>query len=259
MPTLQGVAVLVTRPAQQAGPLCDRLTSEGASVVRLPTIDIKPVGDRAELSARVNPIGAFDSIVFTSANAAHHGAWLLSGEPLPPLVAIGPATARALAGFTGHVAVSPLAAVDSETLLRHPALTAAAGRRILIVKGKSGRQLLEQRLAERGAQVTVLEVYQRERVKYSRQHVAALEASFSAGAVHVITATSVEIALALLELATPSLRREFERVQWLVPSARVAAVLREHGIAAPMLLAASADDHALVSTLERWRASVSEA
>jgi uroporphyrinogen-III synthase len=83
--------------------------------------------------------------------------------------------------------------------------------------------------------------------------------SFTAGAVQVITATSLEIAGNLLDLATPALRGEFERVHWLVPGERIAAGVRERGLTAPLLQAASAEDQDLVAALVRWRSMVSGA
>jgi uroporphyrinogen-III synthase len=76
---------------------------------------------------------------------------------------------------------------------------------------------------------------------------------------HVITATSLNLAGALLELAPLKLRSEFERVHWLVPGARIAAGLRERGLKAPLLQAESAEDQDLVAALLRWRSSVSGA
>ena len=56
----------------------------------------------------------------------------------------------------------------------------------------------------------------------------------------MITATSLNLAAALLELAPVKLRSVFERVHWLVPGARIAAGLRERGLKAPLLQAESA-------------------
>jgi uroporphyrinogen-III synthase len=82
---------------------------------------------------------------------------------------------------------------------------------------------------------------------------------FAAGEMHVITATSLEVARNLLDMATPELRGEFERVHWLVPGGRIAAGLRELGMQAPLLQAESAEDQDLVTALIRWRSSVSGA
>jgi uroporphyrinogen-III synthase len=256
---LHGVGVLVTRPEQQAMPLCRLLETEGASTLRMPVIEIKSTGDSRTLAARLGALEDFDVIIFTSANAVRFGAALLDQKRDLTLVAIGPATARALNQAGYRVALQPTGQFDSENLLNHPRLEHIAGRRVLIVKGVAGRGLLEQELARRGADVVTADVYQRAPVDPGAAALAALLASFNAGAVHVITATSLEIAERLLDVATPALRAEFERVHWLLPGERVAAGLRARGLSAPLLCAESAEDHDLVTALKRWRASVSGA
>ena len=260
MRALQGVGVLVTRPEQQATPLCLLLENRGASTLRLPAIDIKPIGSPRETAARLGALADFDVIVFTSSNAVRFGAALLAQQRDLTLAAIGPATARALNQAGYRVPVQPPdGTFDSESLLRHPLLEHPAGRRILIIKGGDGRPLLEQELTRRGAQVVTADVYQRVPAAPSREVLAALLGSFTAGAVQVITATSLEIAGNLLAMATPALRGEFERAHWLVPGARIAAGLRERGLSPPLVLAPSAEDHELVAALIRWRSSASGA
>jgi uroporphyrinogen-III synthase len=285
------------------------LQSAGATVFRLPTLEIQPMSDLDALRSRLGAIAAFDLVIFTSANAVRFGAPLLDHGHHPLLAAIGPATARALrdAGFSvavtpagppraGRTPAGPSTAglstadlstadlstadlstadlstadlstaglttaggFDSESLLLHPALTHCAGRRVLLVKGAHGRELLEQQLALRGAKVSVAEVYRRERLRHDDAEIAALEARFVAGDIHVITATSVDIAVALLDLATPALRRGFNHAHWVVPGARVADAVRERGVLAPIVRAVTAEDQDLIAAIERWRASESGA
>jgi uroporphyrinogen-III synthase len=260
MPALQGIGVLVTRPEQQAMPLCRRLEMEGASTLRLPAVEITAVGNRRETAARLGTLGNFDFIIFTSANAVRFGAALLDQNRDLTLAAIGPATARALNQAGYRVSVQPPGGTyDSESLLLHPRLEHSAGRRILIIKGSEGRPFLEQELARRGARVAAAEVYRRIPAAPSRAALEAVLEKFSAGAVQVITATSLGIATHLLRMATPRLRAEFERAHWLVPGERVALGLRERGLRAPLLQAESADDHDLVRALVRWREGASGA
>ena len=261
MAALQGVGVLVTRPEQQAMPLCRLLEIEGASTLRLPAVDIKPIGNRRETAAQLGALAEFDVIIFTSANAVRFGASLLDQKRDLTLAAVGPATARALnqAGYRVAVQPPPNGTFDSEGLLRHPRLEHPAGRRILIIKGSNGRPFLEEELTRRGAHAVPAEVYQRVPTTPSPAVLAALLESFTAGAVQVITATSLEIAGNLLSMATPALRDEFERVHWLVPGERIAAGLRERGLSSPLVQAESAEDHDLVAALIRWRSSASGA
>jgi uroporphyrinogen-III synthase len=255
---LQGIGVLVTRPEQQAMPLCRLLESCGAITFRLPAIDIKPLGDVHELRRRLGGLEAFDLIIFTSANAVRFGAALLAQRRDLTLAAIGPATARALTQAGYRVAVTPSEGFDSENLLAHP-LLANSGRRVLLVKGLHGRETLQEQLTLRGAQVTAADVYQREPAGPGTAALDALERRLATGEIQLVTATSVEIASSLLDMATPALRREFDRVHWLVPGARIAGAVRERGVLAPILQADTAQDQDLVAAILRWRSSVSGA
>ncbi|HWX80010.1 MAG TPA: uroporphyrinogen-III synthase [Steroidobacteraceae bacterium] len=249
----------MTRPELQSMPLCRLLEASGARTLRLPAVEIKPLGDRRALTAQIGALDNFELIVFTSANAVRFGAPFLGQKRDLTLAAIGPATARALNQAGYRVAVQPEGSTDSEGLLSHPRLEHLAGHRILMFKGTNGRQLLEQELTRRGAQVVQAEVYE---VVPAHPNAATLKAvleKFAAGEMHVITATSLNLAGALLELAPPELRREFERVHWLVPGERIASGLRERGLKAPLLQADSAEDQDLLAALVRWRSSVSGA
>jgi uroporphyrinogen-III synthase len=266
MSALHGVGVLVTRPEQQAMPLCRLLEIQGASTLRLPAIEIKAIGNWRDTAGRLGALENFDVIIFTSANAVRFGASLLDQKRDLTLAAMGPATARALNQAGYRVSLQPPVPLPSqhgtsgsESLLLHPRLEHLAGHRVLIVKGSNGRPFLEQELARRGAEVVAADVYQRVPATASPAVLAAVLDRFTAGAVQVITATSLEIAASLLEMATPALRREFEHAHWLVPGERIAAGLRELALTAPLLLAESAEDHDLVAALLRWRSSESGA
>jgi uroporphyrinogen-III synthase len=256
MAALAGVAVLVTRPEQQASPLCGLLQAAGARVIRLPALQIRAVAAGADCGSAAD---AFDLIIFTSANAVHYGAYLAVRHDTATLAAIGPATARALQERGLAATVTPSGGIDSEHLLLHPRLAEPVGQRILIVKGRMGRELLREQLSGRGALVAVAEVYERLRADYSDPQLAALTAQFAAGGIDIVTATSADVASALFEIATPALRSEFDRVHWLVPGPRVAEALRRRGVIAPLIQAESAEDHDLLAAIVRWRSSVSGA
>jgi uroporphyrinogen-III synthase len=251
---LQGVGVLVTRPAHQTAPLCRLLEVEGATTVLMPALQITPVGNPRELVAQIGPIEAFDLIVFSSANAVQFGAFLLAQRRDLTLAAVGPATARALADAGYSNVIVPRGGFDSENLLRDPRVT-ASGQRVLLIKGLQGRDTLRHELTQRGAQVAVAEVYQRLAATPSAAELGMITAQLVAGVVQVITATSAEIVASLLKLAAPDLRREFDQVHWLVPSERVASAGRGLGLTAPLIRANSAEDHDLVAAVIRWRSS----
>jgi uroporphyrinogen-III synthase len=259
MAPLQGVGVLVTRPELQAMPLCRLLEAQGAITLRLPALEIRPLKDRRALAEQLGALYAFDVIIFTSANAVRFGVSFLDQKRDLTLAAIGPATARALNQAGYRVAINPANAFDTEALVSHPKLAHVSGHRILLIKGSDGRQLLQQELTRRGATVAAVDVYERVPARPSEAALAQVLARFEEGELQAITATSVETGDALLKMAAPALRAQFELAHWLVPSERVAAGLRERGLHAPLLQADSADDQDLVAALIRWRSSVSGA
>jgi uroporphyrinogen-III synthase len=256
---LQGLGVLVTRPEQQAMPLCRLLEAEGAVSFRLPAIEIKPTSQQRSLSAHLGPLDRFDLIVFTSANAVRFGAQLLAQRRDLTLGAVGLATARALNQAGYRVAIVPEGRADSEGLLEHPRLQHVTGKRVLLVKGVGGRELLADELTARGAAVVAAEVYERRAATPGAAQLAMTEEGLRSGQIQVITATSAEVGLNLLAMAGLGWRAALERAHWLVASARIAATLKEQGVAAPMLTAATAEDQDLVAALVAWRASASGA
>ena len=267
MRPLHGIGVLVTRPAQQAAPLCRLLESAGASSHRLPAIEIEPVdvasdvqtnSDRSAPSGGV-PGGPLHLVIFMSANAVRLGLRLLERHGDVAVAALGPATARALREAGHTVAVLPQSGFDSESLLAHPRFNALGGRRVLLVKGCGGREMLADELVRRGAVLEIAEVYRRVPARPDGAALQAVERELAAGTIQVITATSLEIGANLLAMATPTLRAAFDGLHWLVPSERVTAGLRRDGLSAPVLQADSAEDQDLVAALVRWRSSVSGA
>ncbi len=240
-------------------PLCRLLEAQGASTWRLPAVEIKPLGDRRAIAAKLGALEKFDLIIFTSANAVRFGASFLDQKRDLNLAAIGPATARALNQAGYRVALTPRGTTDSEGLLRLPQFEHLSGQSILMVRGTDGRQLLQQELSRRGATVVEVNVYERTPAKPSAAALTAVHDRFTANSVHVVTATSLSLGGALLDMATPELRADFERVHWLVPNQRIASGLRELGLSAPLLQAQSAEDQDLVSALIRWRSSESGA
>src|SRR5258708_11487416 len=239
-------------------PLCRLLESLGATTLRLPAVEIRPLKDRRTPTGQLGVLENFDVIVFTSANAVRFGVSFLDQKRGLTLAALGPATSRALNQAGYSVAIQP-ASFDSEGLLNSPRLERVAGHRILIITGTSGRDLLQQELTRRGATVVCAQVYERVPATPSVAALRTVQDRFTAGELQVITATSLAIGASLLKLAPLELRSEFERVHWLVPGERVATGLRELGLRAPLLQADSAEDQDLVAALMRWRSRVSGA
>lgn len=159
---LAGLSVLVTRPAQQSEGLCELIEAARGRPVRFPTIEILGPADKQAARAELKAGGRADILIFVSANAVQY-AFPLLPEQLPldvDIAAVGSTTARALdaCGLTPTLVPEHM---DSEGLLALPGLRSVAGRRIVILRGNGGRELIATTLRERGAQVSQVEVYRR--------------------------------------------------------------------------------------------------
>jgi uroporphyrinogen-III synthase len=247
VPPLRGLSVIVTRPAQQAESLCASIEQAGGEVVRWPTIDIAPREVAADIAQQ-----AADWIFFLSANAVQHGAQhIVRGTA--KIAAIGKTTAAALAAVDIEVDLIPEEGSSSEALLAHPDLTVSTHARVLIVRGRGGREILRQTLQERGATVEVLEVYERLLPAIDDARREALETAWQEGGTWVATATSVEALENLTRSLSPRGLELLQRTPLVVASQRIETAAHRLGLQGDILLAPGADDLATLGTLERWQ------
>jgi uroporphyrinogen III methyltransferase/synthase len=157
---LGGRTVVVTRARAQSSGLARRLAELGAEVVEAPAIRVRMLP-----GPPLDP-SPYDLVCVTSVNGVE-GLFARLGASQPPrdarslsgaqIAAIGPATLGALAARGIHADVVPERSV-AESLVR--ALEGVAVQRALIVRAAAARDVLPQALAERGAEVDVLDVYE---------------------------------------------------------------------------------------------------
>lgn len=157
---LKGFKVLVTRPKQQAKDLCDLIVQAGGEPIAFPVIDIMPIDQKQWSEVMLTEL---DMIIFVSRNAVTN---FVSGikQPLPDavqLVSVGDGSAASMRSHGLRVDIQPEQSIGSEGLLLMPELESMAGKKVLIVRGKGGRELLANTLEQRGAHVHYVEVYQR--------------------------------------------------------------------------------------------------
>ncbi len=254
---LAGVGVLVTRPRDQAEPLCRLIEQAGGTAVRFPALEIAPPHDLEALDRVIDRLPSFDLVIFISPNAvnramnrvrARRGQW-------PAQVAIacvGRGSARELKHFGIENPLVPPARFDSEGLLELPALKDVAGRRVLILRGDGGRELLGETLKARGAEVEYAECYRR--IKPAAD-VGALLKRWARGEIHVVTLTSVEALRNLYDMLGKLGASWLTKTPSVVTSERIAAACRELGFEHPPWIAAQASDEALLAALVAWRAA----
>lgn len=249
---LHGTAVLVTRPAHQAGPLCDRIAAANGRPVRFPLLQILDNSDSPETRERLAHLGDYQIAIFISPNAIRFGLDAIEGtgglpEPLQ-LAAVGQGTARALQQRLGRAPdLVPQDRFDSEGLLALPGLQQVAGKRILILRGNGGRELLAETLRERGAEVDYAEVYRREKPPADTAGADWLDKT------DIISVTSSEALQNLVELTPASEHQRLFEKPLVVVSERTATLARKLGFTRA-LLAPRAGDDAIVDTIAQWAA-----
>lgn len=179
---LRGLKILVTRPEHQATPLTDAIKGHAGIPVLFPTIHIDWVTARQPAVA--------DIYIFISNNAVQ--GFIRSGLSIVQgayIFAVGKATARALADHGYKNILTPRHGFDSEALLKEETLQNVQSKRIAIIRGYGGRELLATELSKRGALPEYIEVYKRQKSPYNKEQVKKILAEN----IDIIIATSNEI------------------------------------------------------------------
>lgn len=237
--------VLVTRPAHQAEDLCRQIRDAGGRPLRFPTIAIEPT---LSPTAKALLNEHWDLIYFVSPNAVTQAQALLGKRGLPlrarRVAAVGEGTARALKAAGRPADLVPNGRYESEEILAMPTLAHLDGQRAMIVRGEGGRMLMAQTLAQRGAQVSIAEVYRRVRPDLDAQP---LLARWSRD-VDLVSVTSEEILLNLVHMVGPAGWNLLLCTPLVVISERTAA--RAHALGfRQVVVAERAADDAIVAAL----------
>lgn len=160
--------VVITRPLAQCQALARGVAAIGRPVALLPLLVIEPLADPAPLIAVLAELDAYALVAFVSPNAIDAAFGYIEQWPAGVALAVlgeGSRSALAAHGITDASAtiVSPLdpAHSDSEHLLQALDLSALRGRRVLIVRGESGRELMADGLRAAGALVSTVAAYRR--------------------------------------------------------------------------------------------------
>jgi uroporphyrinogen-III synthase len=214
---LQGVGVLVTRPRTQSIELVDAIEAQGGSAYCFPVIDIASL-DEPDVRNAANALDKPDIVIFISRNAVEYGIGYTDDGKI---AVIGPATARAVEAAGRVVDIQSAGGYDSEHLLREPALQGVAGKRIRIIRGSQGREVLADELRSRGAMVDYLSVYERRLPVVSAETLADLESRWRQRRINVITIMSVESLANLARLLPEWCAEQLELTPLVTPAARV--------------------------------------
>lgn len=250
--TLQGLQVMVTRPADQAEELQQLIRDAGGTPRAFPLLEIRQSPDLQQLAGIFNHLDHFQLAIFVSPNAVRYGLELIHAHGGLPLemrsATVGRGSAelfQRLAGFA--VDHCPESDFSSEGLLAHPALQDVRGQRILIFRGQSGRETLAEGLRARGAEVRYMPVYQRLPANCDGERLAA---ALGGGEIDVITLTSGEALDHLFELVDPAL---LQSLPFVVINPRLARRLEQRGVQGDIHLSPEASDAGILAALKQMR------
>jgi len=158
---LFGKRILVLRPEKQADNLANRLLKEGAEVIRFPIITISPYNDPG-LPYILERINSYDWLVFTSVNGVRLFFDKLDdirGFYGPRIAVIGEKTRDEVGRLKIKVDIMP-DTYTQEALLEAILKEGIKDKRILVIRSKSGRDILIKGLSKNGGLVESLTLYE---------------------------------------------------------------------------------------------------
>jgi uroporphyrinogen-III synthase len=244
---LAGIGIAITRPSDQAKKLTQLIEAAGGHVISFPLIEIVPLHDYSNFELAIADMAAYDWIIFISSNAVQNGMPRLLKQTLPSqlkFAAIGPVTANELQAFGVREVLIPEHRFDSESLLSLAPMQNMQGKKVMIVRGVGGREVMADTLKSRGADVTFAECYQRIN---PQDNVDALSLAWSDQRLQGIVVTSSEAMRHLLDLASNS--SWLKHVTLCVNHARIAEQPIELGL--KVLVADAPGDDAMLDLLLR--------
>jgi len=235
--SLAGRGIVVTRPRELALGLAQLIENAGGQAILFPALAIEDLPPPEPLRR----LKAFDLAIFISPTAVHKA---VKNEMLwPRVAAVGPGTRRELEKRGMRSVLAPLDGADSDALLEVPELRRVAGKRVLILRGEGGRELLGDTLKSRGARVEYAECYRRVRPDSDPAPLLAAWANGAVHAVSVFSSGSLENLFAMLGEPGAAQLRE---TPLFVPHRRIAEHARRLGVG-EAVVAGPGDDE----TLER--------
>ncbi|MFZ5867415.1 MAG: uroporphyrinogen-III C-methyltransferase [Thermodesulfobacteriota bacterium] len=162
---LFGKRILITRSRKQSRGLAEKIASLGGEPILFPTIEIKPPKDTGPMDKAIQEIASYDWIIFTSVNGVElflKRFLELRGDIRdlagPRIGAIGPVTATTIGSHGIKVDLLAKEFV-AESLLAQLTADQVEGKRFLIPRAETAREVLREEIAKMGGTVDVVPVY----------------------------------------------------------------------------------------------------
>lgn len=251
-------SVVITRPRAQADGLVRAVAAIGRTPVLLPLLEIAPLEDQSALRAAIRELDGYALVAFVSPNAIDAAMALVPAWPRQVALAVlgeGSRAALAKHGLTEANATilgpqDPTRS-DSENLLQTLDLAALRGRRVLIVRGETGRELMAEGFRAAGAELTIVPAYRRSVPVLTPELGATLRALLASPNDWIITSSEALRGLVgVLRQLDHALLAKMQQQHVIVPHARIADAARALGLAR-ITLTGSGDERLLAALQSR--------
>lgn len=214
--------VLITRPEGQQHVLMKALSQNNWHGFHQPLLAIQPADENSaefhDIKNKIMNLDQYDIVITVTSNASTLAYdWIDQYWPQLPLhqqwFAVGSSSALPLLklGMNIHCPENR----HSEGLLELPELQKMGNKKVLILRGKGGRELIAETLTERGASVSYAELYQRTPVDISD---GALSTLLTQQQIHYALVTSGEMAE---QLANGLNNQAKSTLHLIIPSQRI--------------------------------------
>ncbi|WP_338803980.1 uroporphyrinogen-III synthase [Xenorhabdus griffiniae] len=246
------MSILITRPVPAGEELVKRLRSIGKSAFSAPLIAIHPGADLPLLPQKLQWLSAGDLVFLLSKNAVHYANEQLiqAGQSWPEQLSyygIGKSTSLMFHQLTGLEIFYSKQGETSEALLQLPTLQSMDNKKVLLLRGNGGREVIASTLRLRGGVVDYCECYSRQPVKYDT---ADFSRHWQQCGIKTIVVTSGEMLQLLYNLVTDSDGKTWLlNCKLIVVSERLAHIAQTLGWQT-IQVAKSADNDALIQALE---------
>ena len=227
--------IILMRPGEANNRLAAKLEREGLDVWRWPAFTIELPAETDRLREVLEDLASFDLVVIPSPSAVPAVAhWVHDWPETVTLATVGEGTAKAIRAAWGDEVKLIYPAGDAEhsgsEALWAMVEERGAPRRVLFLRGQTGREWLPQRFREMGADVVVVCAYVRLPLELSNGQIAELIRGMANEhpVVYVTSTDAVDVLMHALR-PIPGARDWVTRGAAVTIHPRVAARLREAG------------------------------
>ena len=160
----KNVALISTRPYEKNILLIKELEGTNISLLNYPLTEIKPSKDYAKFDSLLNNLKNYQHVIFISTNAVHFFVERFKSLAikLPNHIifsSIGPTTQKALEKTFNINVYCPKKTYDSKHLIKNKIFNNLQNKKVLIIRGEGGREVLKDMLEKKGAEVHYGECY----------------------------------------------------------------------------------------------------